>query len=60
MLKVIVQTRTKATIGPVANLAVGAVAGVVNVLTTTPLWMISTQLAVQVLFVLMQLCEILL
>lgn len=35
-------------IGPVANLAVGAVAGVVNVLATTPLWMVSTQLAVQV------------
>lgn len=47
MLKVIVQTRTGATIGPVTNLAVGAIAGVINVLTTTPLWMVSTQLAVQ-------------
>jgi adenine nucleotide transporter 17 len=47
MLKVIVQRKTQRTITPVINLAVGAVAGVVNVLCTTPLWMVSTQLAVQ-------------
>jgi len=35
------------TITPITNLAVGAVAGVINVLFTTPLWMVSTQLAVQ-------------
>jgi hypothetical protein len=29
------------------NLGVGAIAGVINVLMTTPLWMVSTQLAVQ-------------
>jgi len=46
-LKVIVQKRNKATIGPVQNLAVGAVAGVINVLLTTPLWAVSTRLAVQ-------------
>ena len=42
MLKVMVTLQTKQTIGPVMNLAVGAVAGVVNVLMTTPLWMVST------------------
>lgn len=47
MLKVIVQKKTNATITPAVNLAVGAVAGVVNVLATTPLWMVCTQLAVQ-------------
>lgn len=47
MLKVMVQTSTGATIGPATNLGVGAIAGVVNVLMTTPLWMVSTQLAVQ-------------
>jgi len=47
MLKVIVQKKTKMVITPFTNLAVGAVAGVVNVLLTTPLWMVSTQLAVQ-------------
>ena len=47
MLKVLVVTRTRAPIGPSLNLSVGAVAGVVNVLLTTPLWMVCTQLAVQ-------------
>lgn len=47
MLKVIVQKKTKVVITPVMNLAVGAVAGVVNVLMTTPLWMMCTQLATQ-------------
>jgi adenine nucleotide transporter 17 len=47
MLKVIVQKKTKTAITPMVNLGVGAVAGVVNVLCTTPLWMMSTQLAVQ-------------
>jgi len=47
MLKVIIQKGTGKTITPVMNLGVGAVAGVVNVLMTTPLWMVSTQLAVQ-------------
>lgn len=47
MLKVIVQKRTNAVITPFVNLAVGAVAGVVNVLMTTPLWMVSTKLATQ-------------
>lgn len=47
MLKVIVQKKTNATITPAINLSVGAVAGVVNVLLTTPLWMVCTQLAVQ-------------
>jgi len=47
MLKVIIQKKTKMVITPVTNLAVGAVAGVINVLFTTPLWMVSTQLAVQ-------------
>lgn len=47
MLKVIVQKATKQVITPVMNLAVGSVAGVVNVLLTTPLWMVCTQLAVQ-------------
>jgi adenine nucleotide transporter 17 len=47
MLKVLVELNSKQTIGPFMNLAVGAIAGVVNVLTTTPLWMVSTQLAVQ-------------
>jgi len=47
MLKVIVQKKTKMTITPFTNLAVGAVAGVINVFLTTPLWMVSTQLAVQ-------------
>ena len=46
-LKVIVQRRRNAVIGPMENLAVGAVAGVVNVLLTTPLWAVSTRLAVQ-------------
>jgi len=46
-LKVIIQKRNKATIGPIENLAVGAVAGVINVLLTTPLWAVSTRLAVQ-------------
>jgi adenine nucleotide transporter 17 len=47
MLKVIIQRKTKRVITPTMNLAVGAVAGVVNVLMTTPLWMMCTQLAVQ-------------
>lgn len=47
MLKVIIQRKTKAVITPAFNLGVGALAGVVNVLLTTPLWMVSTQLAVQ-------------
>jgi adenine nucleotide transporter 17 len=47
MLKVIVQKKTNRVITPGVNLAVGAVAGVVNVLMTTPLWMMSTQLAMQ-------------
>jgi len=47
MLKVIVQKKTNMVITPFTNLAVGAVAGVINVLFTTPLWMVSTQLAVQ-------------
>jgi adenine nucleotide transporter 17 len=47
MLKVIIQKKTKMTITPLTNLAVGAVAGVINVLLTTPLWMVSTQLALQ-------------
>lgn len=47
MLKVIIQKSTGATITPVVNLGVGTFAGVVNVLMTTPLWMISTQLNVQ-------------
>ena len=47
MLKVLVVTRTRAPIGPSLNLSVGAVAGVVNVLLTTPLWMVCRQLAVQ-------------
>lgn len=47
MLKVIIQKKTQTTITPVTNLGVGAIAGVVNVLLTTPLWMVSTQMAVQ-------------
>jgi adenine nucleotide transporter 17 len=47
MLKVIVQKKTKMALTPFTNLAVGAGAGVINVLLTTPLWMVSTQLAVQ-------------
>lgn len=47
MLKVIIQKKTGAAITPFFNLSVGAVAGCVNVLMTTPLWMMSTQLAVQ-------------
>lgn len=47
MLKVIIQKKSGKTITPVMNLGVGAVAGVINVLATTPLWMVSTQLAVQ-------------
>lgn len=47
-LKVIVQTRNGAdAIDPASNLAVGAVAGVINVMLTTPLWAVSTRLAVQ-------------
>ena len=46
-LKVIVQSKTGKIITPTANLVVGAVAGVVNVLLTTPLWAVSTRLAVQ-------------
>ena len=42
-----IQVRTKRKINPIMNLSVGAVAGVINVLATTPLWMVSTQLAVQ-------------
>jgi|EP01043_Picozoa_sp_COSAG02_P050489 hypothetical protein len=33
--------------GPVMNLAVGAVAGVINVLLTTPLWGVMTVLTTQ-------------
>lgn len=47
MLKVIVMKKNKRQITPLMNLAVGAVAGVINVLCTTPLWMVCTQLAVQ-------------
>lgn len=47
MFKVIVQKKTKLTITPAMNLAVGAAAGVINVLLTTPLWMVCTQLAIQ-------------
>jgi solute carrier family 25 (peroxisomal adenine nucleotide transporter), member 17 len=48
MLKVIVQSRYGLeSIDPASNLAVGAVAGVINVLMTTPLWAVSTRLAVQ-------------
>jgi len=47
MLKVIVIKKTGVAMAPSVNLTVGAVAGVVNVLLTSPLWMISTQLAVQ-------------
>jgi len=47
MLKIIIQKKTKMVITPLSNLAVGAVAGVINVLCTSPLWMVSTQLAVQ-------------
>lgn len=47
MLKVIVQKKTLATITPIMNLSVGAAAGVVNVVLTTPLWMVSTQLMAQ-------------
>jgi adenine nucleotide transporter 17 len=47
MLKVIIMKKTKVAMSPGVNLAVGAVAGVVNVMLTSPLWMISTQLAVQ-------------
>ena len=47
LLKVMIQVRTKRKINPIMNLSVGAVAGVINVLATTPLWMVSTQLAVQ-------------
>jgi len=47
MLKVIIQKKTKMVINPFSNLAVGAVAGIINVLITSPLWMVSTQLAVQ-------------
>lgn len=47
MLKVIIQKTTKRTITPMFNLAIGALAGVVNVLTTTPLWMVSSQLTSQ-------------
>ena len=47
ILKVWQQRRTGHKIGPVVNLAVGVVAGVVNVLVTSPLWCICTRLAVQ-------------
>lgn len=47
MLKVIVQKKTNAVITPVFNLGVGALAGVINVMMTTPLWMVSTKLATQ-------------
>jgi len=47
MIKLIIQKKTSKVITPFTNLAVGAVAGVVNVLMTTPLWMVSTQLQVQ-------------
>ena len=33
--------------GPMTNLAVGAVAGVINVLVTTPLWGVMTVLTTQ-------------
>eukprot|EP00939_MAST-03C_sp_MAST-3C-sp1_P004533 g4533.t1 len=46
-LKLIIQKKTSRVITPTANLAVGAVAGIVNVLLTTPLWAVSTRLAVQ-------------
>ena len=47
-LKIIVQNRYELdSIDPVSNLTVGAVAGVINVLLTTPLWAVSTRLAVQ-------------
>ena len=42
-----IQLKTHATMGPALNLSIGAVAGTINVLMTTPLWMMSTQLAVQ-------------
>ena len=46
-MKAIIQSRTSRKITPLFNLGVGALAGVVNVVLTTPLWMVSTQMAVQ-------------
>jgi adenine nucleotide transporter 17 len=47
VLKAKIQRATRARITPGINLAVGAVAGCINVGMTTPLWMVCTQLAVQ-------------
>lgn len=47
VLKERIQSITRQRITPGLNLAVGAVAGSVNVCLTTPLWMVCTQLAVQ-------------
>ena len=47
ILKARIQRATRARITPGLNLAIGAVAGCVNVVMTTPLWMVCTQLAVQ-------------
>jgi len=44
MFKVMIQARTKKNIGVTANLLIGAAAAVINVLATTPLWMVTTQL----------------
>jgi len=44
---VLINKETPGPITPFMNLAVGAVAGAVNVLMTTPLWMVHTQLTVQ-------------
>ena len=47
MIKVWQQDRTGKKIGPIVNLVVGAIAGIVNVLLTSPLWCVCTRLAVQ-------------
>ena len=47
LYKVKVLQDLKKDIDPMTNLAIGSVAGVINVLATTPLWVVGTRLAVQ-------------
>jgi len=47
LMKAAIQKQYKRSITPAFNLVVGAAAGVINVLATTPLWMVSTQLMSQ-------------
>ena len=47
MFKVVLGKMSRRRISALTNLAIGAVAGGVNVALTTPLWMVATQLALQ-------------